>query len=66
MEAIKCFSSQFYDPNSDEPESPLTGQDFFDLIYGIARTYGRMIGCEFGEGFTVQRQIGIRDLFDVD
>jgi bacillithiol biosynthesis deacetylase BshB1 len=66
MEAIKCFSSQFYDPNSDEPESPLTGQDFFDLIYGIARSYGRMIGCEFGEGFTVQRQIGIRNLFDVD
>ena len=66
MEAIKCYSSQFYDPDSDEPESPLTGKDFFDLIYGISRSYGRMIGCEFGEGFTVQRQIGIRNLFDVD
>jgi hypothetical protein len=65
MESIKCYSSQFYDPTSVEPESPLTDSHFFDLILGIARTYGRMIGVEFGEGFTVQRQIGIRDLFQV-
>ena len=65
MEAIKCFGSQFYDPDSDEPESPLTGKDFFELIYAIARSYGRMIGVEFAEGFNTQRQIGIPDLFQV-
>jgi bacillithiol biosynthesis deacetylase BshB1 len=66
MEAIRCFSSQFYDPNSDEPNSPISGKEFLDLIIANARGFGRPIGAEFGEGFTVQRPVGVRDLMVVD
>lgn len=62
MDAIRCFKSQFYDPNSDEPDSPISGKDFLDVILANARIYGRMIGVEFGEAFTVDRAVGVPDL----
>lgn len=65
LEAIRCFSSQFYDPNSDEPNSPISGKEFMDVIIANARVYGRMIGVEFGEGFTVQRAVGVSDLLKI-
>jgi bacillithiol biosynthesis deacetylase BshB1 len=65
MEAIKAFSSQFYDPNSKEPESPITVKNFFDLVKGKMNVFGRDAGYEFAEGFTVERTIGVKNLFDL-
>lgn len=62
LESIKAFSSQFYDPNSTEPESPISTKDFMTFIEGRAREFGRNIGVPFGEGFTVKKLIGTRDL----
>jgi len=66
MDAIRCFKSQFYDPNSDEPDSPISGKEFLDMILASARVYGRVIGVEFGEAFTVQRAVGVPDLLKID
>ncbi len=66
MEAVRCFGSQFYDPNSDEPASAISGKEFLDVIIAAARNFGRSIGCEFGEAFTVQRPIGVPDLLKID
>ncbi len=60
--SIKAFSSQFFNPESDEPESAISGKEFFSFIEGRARQYGRLIGSEFGEGFTVKRPIGTSNL----
>ena len=62
MEAIKCFKSQFYDPNSAEPESPISVRDFLEYIQSVSKTHGRPIGAEFGEGFTVSRPLGVEDM----
>jgi N-acetylglucosamine malate deacetylase 1 len=62
IQCIKAFSSQFYDPNSNEPESPISTKDFWDFLDGRAREYGRLIGTTYGEGFTVKRPIGISDI----
>ena len=59
---IKCFSSQFFDPNSKEVETPLTGEDFFEFLEGKAKTYGRFIGAEHAEMFTSHRYIGVDDI----
>lgn len=59
---IQCYSSQFYDPNSDQPETPLSGIDFFNFIRGQAKTFGRNIGVPYAEGFTVQRSLGVNNL----
>lgn len=60
--AIKAYSSQFYNPESDEPESAISGKEFFDFLDGRARQFGRLIGVGYGEGFTVKRPIGTSDL----
>lgn len=62
MECIKCFGSQFFDLNSNESETPLTGSDYFDYLKGKAKTYGRHIGAEYGEGFNTTKYLGVRDI----
>lgn len=62
MEAIRCFRSQFYDPQSDEPETPLSSPEFLDFVEARAREFGRPIAAEFGEGFTTERPIAVPDL----
>lgn len=65
MEAIKAFKSQFYNPDSKEPESPISMKNFFDLVKGKMRVWGRDAGFDYAEGFTVERTIGIKNLFDI-
>ncbi len=65
MEAIKAFKSQFYDPNSKEPESPISVKNFFDVVKGKNAVFGRDAGFEFAEGFNVERSIGVTDLFQL-
>lgn len=65
MEAIKAFGSQFYDPKNAEANTPISGKDFLEHIIGRAREMGRPIGAEFGEGFTVERPVGVNDLSEL-
>ncbi len=62
MESIKAYASQFYDPNSKEPETPITSKNFFDSVEYRARDLGRLIGVNYAEGFTVERIIGVDNL----
>lgn len=63
IEVIKAFRSQFYDPNSKEPNTPISGEEFFHFIKGRMMQYGRPIGVDYAEGFTVTRILGTTDLF---
>lgn len=65
LEAIKAFSSQFFDPNSKEPQTPISGESFIDFVKGKMRVQGRDIGAEFGEGFLVSRTMGVEDLLSL-
>ena len=65
IEAIKAFKTQFYDPNSSEPKTPISGEEFFDFIKGRMLQFGRSIGVKYAEGFTVERPIGIKNLIDL-
>jgi N-acetylglucosamine malate deacetylase 1 len=63
--AIKAYKTQFYDPNSNEPQTPISGEDFFDFLKGRMAEFGRAIGVKYAEGFTVERFPGIDSLFDL-
>lgn len=65
LEAIKAFSSQFHDPDSDAPETPISGEDFFDFLRGRAKEFGRPIGVKYAEGFTAERLVGVNSFFDL-
>jgi bacillithiol biosynthesis deacetylase BshB1 len=63
MEAIRAFKSQFYNPDSKEPESPISVKNFLDLVKGKMSVFGRDAGFEYAEGYTVERTPGVTDLF---
>lgn len=64
MASIKAYSSQFFNPESNEPETPISSQDFLLHKLSRDRDYGRMIQVPVGEGFVFTRQPGINNLFD--
>nr|WP_299067601.1 bacillithiol biosynthesis deacetylase BshB1 [uncultured Allomuricauda sp.] len=64
-ESILAYSSQFFDPKSDEPETPISSKNFIDSVNYRARDLGRLIGVEHAEGFTVGRVPAVDNLDDL-
>ena len=56
------YASQFFDPKSNEPETPITSKNFIDSIDYRARDLGRLIGVDFAEGFTSERYVAVENL----
>jgi len=65
MKAVLAYQTQFYDPTSKLPETPISSKNFTDSVKYRARDLGRLIGVEYGEGFTVERYAGVESLFDL-
>ena len=63
--AVKAYGSQFYDPKSNEIETPITSKNFIDSIVYRAQDLGRLIGVDAAEGFTVERYVGVDSLHDL-
>lgn len=63
--AIKAYKSQFFNPDSDEPASYISGKSFMDFLESRTREHGHMIGVDFGEGFVTRRMLGVSDLFSL-
>jgi len=65
IESVKAYGSQFFDPESKEPETPISSNNFMESISYRARNFGRIIGVDYAEGFTVERYIGVKSVFDL-
>ncbi|MFT4753515.1 MAG: bacillithiol biosynthesis deacetylase BshB1 [Salibacteraceae bacterium] len=65
IESILAYSSQFFDPNSKEPETPISSKAFLDFIDGRGAQFGRLINTKFGEGYTMARPAGVNQILDV-
>jgi bacillithiol biosynthesis deacetylase BshB1 len=65
MKAVLAYKTQFYDAKSKLPETPISSKNFTDSVDYRARDLGRIIGVEHGEGFTIERYIGVDSLFDI-
>lgn len=63
--AIMAYSSQFYNPSSNEPETPISSKHFIESVNSKMSILGRDIGVKFAEGFTVNRYPGVNSLFDL-
>jgi bacillithiol biosynthesis deacetylase BshB1 len=61
-ECIMAFSSQFYNPKSKEPETPISSASFFQFLEARSREMGRLVGVEFGEGFVSKTPLNLKDL----
>jgi bacillithiol biosynthesis deacetylase BshB1 len=65
IESILAYRSQFYDPNSKEPESPISSKNFLESLNYRSRDLGRLTGVEHAEGFTVERYLVVNSLGDL-
>lgn len=65
IEMVMQYSSQFFDPNSKEPQTPISSKAFIDGLKGRAIAHGRRIGVKYGEGFTCASYIGVEDIMKV-
>jgi N-acetylglucosamine malate deacetylase 1 len=63
--SILAYRSQFYDPNSNEPESPITSKNFLESLNYRSRDFGRLVGVDHAEGFTVERYLAVNSLADL-
>ena len=65
MDAVLAYKTQFFNPDSKEPENPISSKNFTDSISYRARNLGRLVGVEFAEGYTVERYPAVESLFDL-
>jgi len=61
-EAILAYSSQFHDPESKEPETPISSKTFIESVRYRAQDLGRLVGKDYAEGFTVERLLAVDSL----
>jgi bacillithiol biosynthesis deacetylase BshB1 len=62
LDAIKAYSSQFYNPNSVEPETLISKKNFLNDVINRSANLGRLIGVDNAEGFTSRKLIGVKRL----
>jgi bacillithiol biosynthesis deacetylase BshB1 len=60
-EAIQAHESQFFNPNSNEPQTRVSTQGFLREMEARDRYFGAMIGVEYGEAFFVREALNVAD-----
>jgi len=65
MQSVLAYGSQFYDPNSNEPVTPIASKNFLDSVKYRAEDFGRLVGVEYAEGFTTERYLAVNSLGDL-
>ncbi|MDA0728468.1 MAG: bacillithiol biosynthesis deacetylase BshB1 [Bacteroidetes bacterium] len=65
MEAILAYKSQFHDPLSEQPETPISSPEFLEHVKGRATSMGRPVGFKAGEGFESARPLGVDSVLDL-
>ena len=63
MEAIKSYTTQFYNPDNEDdgPQTYISTAAFLESVIARARVIGKKIGVEYGEGFNSEKSLGIKD-----
>ncbi|RZK48393.1 MAG: bacillithiol biosynthesis deacetylase BshB1 [Pedobacter sp.] len=65
MQSIRAFATQFDSGDNTEPETYISQPGFLDSTVGRAREFGKIIGTQYGEGFTSRKLLGTHNLFEL-
>jgi len=57
MKSVWAYSTQFHNPESNEPETFISSPEFIDYVDARAKFYGFQIGKKFGEPFFCEEKI---------
>lgn len=61
IEACLAYKTQFYDPESKEPVTPIATKDFLESLTYRAQDLGRLSGVSFAEGFTTEKLLAFKN-----
>jgi len=63
--AVNAYESQFFNPDANEPSTPISSNNFLESVTYRARNLGRLIGTDYAEGYTVERCPAVDSIFNV-
>lgn len=61
IDACLAYKTQFYDPSSTEPMTPIATKDFLESLTYRAQDLGRLSGVAFAEGFTTEKTLALKN-----
>lgn len=61
IEAIKTYKTQFYNTDTEEPETYISTPDFLDSVIYRHKWFGKMIGVKYAEGFISEKTVGLKN-----
>ncbi len=61
LEACMAYKTQFYNPDSAEPVTPIATKDFLESLTYRAQDLGRLSGVDYAEGFTTEKLIALKN-----
>jgi bacillithiol biosynthesis deacetylase BshB1 len=63
MEAVKAYTTQFYNPDNEDdgPQTYISTEAFLESIIARARVIGKKIGVQYAEGFNTEKRLGIKN-----
>ncbi len=62
MEAILCYTTQFHNPDLNEPQTYISSPEFLDSVKARALMLGKRIGVKYAEGFISPKVLGVSTL----
>jgi bacillithiol biosynthesis deacetylase BshB1 len=65
LQSIQAYNTQFYNPNSTEPNTYISRPEFMQYIEARSIEMGHAIGVKYGEGFITKKIIQVNSLFDL-
>jgi bacillithiol biosynthesis deacetylase BshB1 len=65
ISAVECYKSQFYNPNSDEINTPISTKNFIKSVRYRAADLGRLTNLGYAEGFVSDRLVAVDSIFDL-
>ncbi len=65
MKSINAYKTQFFHSESKEPQTYISTPEFMHYIESRAVEFGHAIGVKYGEGFTKEKQLGVKNLFEL-
>lgn len=65
MKSVLAYSTQFYNPDLNEPETYISTPAFMESIESRNKIFGRMIGVGYAEGFMSDQMPGVRSVYDL-
>lgn len=65
LQAVKAYSTQFYNPDSKESETIISSPEFLESVTYRAQDLGRQSNCDYAEGFISHQIPQVNSLLDL-